>query len=52
MLVLHVGEKAVPSCRRRRDRTAAWRSAREQVASGEEAMEFLRLYEYDNAWSA
>jgi two-component system, cell cycle response regulator CtrA len=46
MLVLHVGEK--PFRRAGDAETARQRGIRaERVASGEEAMEFLRLYEYD-----
>jgi two-component system cell cycle response regulator CtrA len=46
MLVLHVGEK--PFRRGGDAETARQRGVRtEQVASGKEAMEFLRLYEYD-----
>jgi two-component system cell cycle response regulator CtrA len=46
MLVLHVGEK--PFRRAGDAETARQRGVRaEQVASGEEAMEFLRLYDYD-----
>jgi two-component system, cell cycle response regulator CtrA len=48
MLVLHAGEK--PFRRAGDAETARQRGVRaEHVASGEEAMEFLRLYEYDIA---
>ncbi len=48
MLILHVGEK--PFRRAGDAETARQRGVRaEHVASGEEAMEFLRLYEYDIA---